>query len=324
MKTKLILTAFAIGLATLNSQLSTLHAQGALTPPGAPAPTMKSLDQIEARTPLVSGQPGVSVSASGEITITASGSYYLTKNLVSTNTAASCINVGTFNVALDLNGYTITRTNGTEANTSGILISGVPNQMVSIRNGFIVGGGTNAGFAAAINTTASTDGSVHVENVHCTKVRDGIVLNYEEARNSAHQCSVETSGAEGIRAEAVTDCTVRNTVGTGIFASTVSGCVVRQENASFPGKAIGRTFSPNVLGSVMNSVGVSYADIGIQAGTVVNSQAATTTGTSALSATVANNCIASRTAGTAINATVANGCYALSGTNNIANKYNMP
>ena len=39
-------------LSALNSQLSTAHAQGSLTPPGAPAPSMKSLDQIEARTPI--------------------------------------------------------------------------------------------------------------------------------------------------------------------------------------------------------------------------------------------------------------------------------
>jgi len=39
-------------LSTLNPQLSTVFAQGSLTPPGAPAPMMKSLDQIEARTPI--------------------------------------------------------------------------------------------------------------------------------------------------------------------------------------------------------------------------------------------------------------------------------
>ena len=48
---------------------STAFPQGSLTPPGAPAPTMKSLDQIEARTPI----------SSAPFTINASGSYYLTK-----------------------------------------------------------------------------------------------------------------------------------------------------------------------------------------------------------------------------------------------------
>jgi len=40
-------------------------AQGSLTPPGAPAPTMKSLDQIEPRTPI----------SSLPFTISSSGSY---------------------------------------------------------------------------------------------------------------------------------------------------------------------------------------------------------------------------------------------------------
>jgi hypothetical protein len=59
-----------------------LHAQGSLTPPpGAPAPVMKSLDQVEARTPVVAGQPEVAINGSGTITISQPGSYYLTKNI---------------------------------------------------------------------------------------------------------------------------------------------------------------------------------------------------------------------------------------------------
>src|SRR4051812_45809594 len=68
--------------------------QGSLTPPGAPAPTMKSLDQIEARTPI----------SSVPFTISVPGSYYLTTNL----TAAlnqNGITVSADNVTLDLNGF---------------------------------------------------------------------------------------------------------------------------------------------------------------------------------------------------------------------------
>ena len=51
-------------------------------PPGAPAPTIKTLDQMEPRTPLVVGADGVSVlPATGGITISQSGSYYVKGNL---------------------------------------------------------------------------------------------------------------------------------------------------------------------------------------------------------------------------------------------------
>ena len=43
--------------ATLNSQLSTIFAQATLAPPGAPTPTMSTLDQVEPRTP-ISSVPG--------------------------------------------------------------------------------------------------------------------------------------------------------------------------------------------------------------------------------------------------------------------------
>ena len=51
-------------------------AQGPLTPPGAPTPTMKTLEQIEPRTPISQ--------ADMPLTISAPGSYYLTTNLTGT------------------------------------------------------------------------------------------------------------------------------------------------------------------------------------------------------------------------------------------------
>lgn len=319
------LLALAV-LSAINCQPSTARAQGSLTPPtGAPAPVMKTLDQIEARIPLVAGQPGVSVSASGEITITNSGSYYLTRNLTSTNTAVSCINVGTHNVALDLNGYTISRTNGTGLGTAGIYIAGGGSQMVMIRNGFIVGGGTNLGFASAIETGDTYFGRVHVENVHCARVRNGIILNWDEARNTVRNCSVETSGGEGILAEVVSECTVRNTVDTGIFANLVSSCFVRQDNSGFSGNAIGNV-NANYHPMVINSIGISIGGYGILAHTVMNSHGYSATGSAAINGLVVNNCTAERTsaASRAIEATIANGCHAIMGTNLITHKYNMP
>ena len=74
MKTKLTLIQRAgllLLLSTLSPPLSTVFAQGSLTSPGAPAPTMKTLAQIEPRTPI----------SSAPFTISVPGSYYLTTNL---------------------------------------------------------------------------------------------------------------------------------------------------------------------------------------------------------------------------------------------------
>ena len=74
-----------------------LHAQGVLTPPGAPTPTMKTLDQLDAklekRTPI----------SSLPFTIAAAGSYYLTGNL--NGGAGNGILIGASGVTLDLMGF---------------------------------------------------------------------------------------------------------------------------------------------------------------------------------------------------------------------------
>lgn len=76
-----------------------VYAQGSLTPPGAPAPTMKTLDQVEPRTPI----------PSGSYIISQPGSYYLTAN------QTSSIQIAADDVTLDLMGF---RTE------DGIIISG--------------------------------------------------------------------------------------------------------------------------------------------------------------------------------------------------------
>jgi hypothetical protein len=84
-----------LALSTLNSQLSTAFAQGSLTPPGAPAPTMITLQQIEPRTPI----------SSVPFTITTPGSYYLTTNLYSPS--GNGITVSANDVTIDLNGFAL-------------------------------------------------------------------------------------------------------------------------------------------------------------------------------------------------------------------------
>src|SRR4051794_32732317 len=110
-------------LGALSSFPLSTFAQGGLTPPGAPAPTMKSLDQIEPRTP-ISALP---------FAITSAGSYYLSGNLTS---ATGGITIQANEVTVDLMGFALAGGNG-----SGIVVSGNRTNIV-IRNGTIRGWST--------------------------------------------------------------------------------------------------------------------------------------------------------------------------------------
>jgi parallel beta-helix repeat protein len=92
---RMIMALVLLVLSTLDSHLATAFAQGSLAPPGSPAPTMKSLSQIEPRTPI----------SSLPFTISTAGSYYVTANL--TNASGDGITISTNDVTLDLNGFTL-------------------------------------------------------------------------------------------------------------------------------------------------------------------------------------------------------------------------
>src|SRR5450432_1854521 len=97
--------------------------QGSLTPPGAPTPTMKSLDQVQPRTLI----PGGTVA----YTISSEGSYYLSGNLVVASGPGAII-VASNNVTIDLQGFELV---GSGAGAGIFLNGGVSN--VTIRNGTI-------------------------------------------------------------------------------------------------------------------------------------------------------------------------------------------
>jgi len=116
----------ALLVSVFSYQFSDLLAQGSLTPPGAPAMTMKTLDQIEPRT-LITSLP---------FNITSGGSYYLATNLTGSS-GFDGITIQADNVTIDLNGFSLV---GVPGSLHGI---SVPNaqQNLSIYSGTVTSWG---------------------------------------------------------------------------------------------------------------------------------------------------------------------------------------
>jgi parallel beta-helix repeat protein len=204
-----------------------LFAQGGLTPPGAPAPTFKTLQQVEPRTPI----------SSLPYTISSPGSYYVTTNLTGVN-AASGITIAANDVTLDLKGFSLV---GVPGSIDGILVSGNRTNLW-IGNGTIRGwglegiDGTTAQSSVFMDLKIIGGGDVGLRSgtaatvTRCTALannQEGI-LAFDNCQFS--QCAARNNGASGIVAgnnSRITDCQAQFNNSDGIAAGagcSISGC----------------------------------------------------------------------------------------------------
>ena len=189
-------------------------------PPGAVSPTMKTLDEVEARTPVQS----LTGDSSTLYIISQPGSYYLTGNVTGVS-GQNAIAVTVANVSIDLNGFALI---GVPGSTNAIHASSTANSL-TVRNGAIStwgGAGVDAGVA----------NQVRIEGLmvdHCAA--GGIHIGQ---RSFVRNCGVHLCSGFGITTSntcRVVECIVDNTLasGDGItcdYASVIQDCSA-SENA---------------------------------------------------------------------------------------------
>lgn len=305
-----------------------LFAQGSLTPPGAPAPTMKTLAQIEPRTPI----------SAAPFTISAPGSYYLTANVTVTN--GNGIMIAANGVTLDLNGFTISSTSP-NATGFGIQLASRSSD-ITIFNGHIRGGVTNNG-AGAFNGPGFEYGIGYYTdppvNVRVTGVsvsgcyRYGIILYYGNS-TLVDACTVRTIGVYGILAATVRSSQALDCGSTAVSGEVVSDC--RGESYGYGGHAVNATVAQNCYGAsildghgvnawtALNCVGSSSSGTGLRAAyTAQNCYGVSSSGYGLISV-IAIGCRAQSTYFPGLSATLANSCLVSGAGSSITYKYNMP
>ncbi len=222
---------------------------------------MKTLQQVEPRTPI----------ESLPFTITASGSYYLTKNLQFTATSGNAINVKTSDVTIDLQGFTLSSTaavtgdavaiasnlgdicvaNGAIAGTTTVSISGTKPSRIWTP--------TLGGFNNGIVTTAASGKSSQFSRLRMSGCRssgidsDGHDLIREVTASMNGEkgilapsgtlvgCLGFQNGTGGLQAESITNGVASSNGGYEINGFRLSHCESSDNSAGYIGVDLSNT-----------------------------------------------------------------------------------
>ncbi len=211
--------AAAFLFTAVNGQTSITYAQGVLTPPGAPAPTMKSLAQIEPRVDITT----LSGNTYCQYLITNSGAYYLTANITGV-TGKCAIRIEADHVSLDLGGFVV---RGVDPTFAGI-------QVTKAQKGITIANGTLTGWGGGGVVANQTVESRFVN----LRVLDNAASGYAIGLQVGSNCVVSSVIAAGNDYFGVcagerclaSDCIVRSNRTTGL--QTGAGSQIRNCQAS--------------------------------------------------------------------------------------------
>ena len=289
MNTHRHLLLLLLSLSTLIPQFSTLTwAQGSLTPPpGVPAATMKTLDQVEARKPVQS------LAAAAPYTISQPGSYYLTGNI--TVASGDAIVIASDDVSLDLNGFTIRSTLAGSFSGTAIKVSGAHSRL-TVRHGSIVSGttvpasgapvkmGFAYGFAGTAGITQALVSEVHIIGI----ATDGINIT---SQGLVERCTARNCGGFGISADNIRDCSGDNCYNPGIYAlENAVNC------AGSSTESTGMYSAGNALNCTGTSTSGNAFSRGLSAFNASNCTGLSAKGTGLVCGGNANNCLGKSTA----------------------------
>ena len=296
--------------------LPSAFGQGALTPPGPPAPTMKSLAQVEPRT---------AITNSGAVTISQPGSYYLTTNI--TVNSGDGVTIATNGITLDLNGFTISSTEASPAGTGIMLNSGLRN--ITIANGFIQGGVTNngggvysgSGFAYGIYYSSIPPVNVLVSRVSVSGCLYHGIYVYSFDSTVVESCTVRNAGSYGILAAIIRSSAAIQCGDDAIHGEQVSDCEGEVEGTGYGIYAFGaqNCYGVSVHGpgvnafTAQNCYGYGLANdnfySGLYADTALNCYGSSGSGNGVHVEYSAQNCIGNSNSGDGVYAFAVHNCY---------------